>query len=178
MSENTQAHELDVPNVQLIHPTSGEVVSLPDATGDELDRIDTDLARLIVTVGMMRQLVAAEVARRADRLNARTVELDGTTWEVNAPTEDVYTVEAIRRELEPMVKAGRIDQAILDSLIVKPPPKPQDPRVDKRKVNTLLRTNDGAVLAALAAARQTRNTTRTAKVTRRALDTTAEELDA
>jgi hypothetical protein len=157
------------------NPTTGEAIDLhgPAVTiADELELIDqaTDALK------DYRGVLVRELARRADNKAARKVTVDGLQYEVNAPTEDVYTLEAINRELEPLVSSGDVDAEILESLVRYPPRPPAPaPAVDKRRLNALLASDNRILLSALARARQRRTNTRTVKVLARIVEATAEE---
>ena len=158
-------------------PVTGELVNLDELKGDELaDRLEA-ADELLQHVFAFRDAVVAEFAQRADRLGARTVELDGVKVEVNAPTEDVYDVDRLRAELAPLVEEGVIAKELLGALIPEPKPAPPPaPKVDKRRLNALLKSDDRRLLAALAAARTRNPTKRKTRVVERAIPSTAREV--
>lgn len=158
------------------HPITGEVLDLtelaPDTLADELERLRDARDRLTY----YGQAIAAEVARRADARGRRRVDLGGTTFEVNAPTEDHYSPTDLLIALEPFVEAGVLARALVDELVVTPPPPPPPaPRVDRRRVAVLWRSDNRELLAALARVRRRVPTTRTAKIVQRATPATATE---
>jgi hypothetical protein len=158
-----------------IVPATGEVVELAERSPDELATMIDQAGDLLDAVHQFRQAVVDEVARRADARGKRTVELDGVTFEVNAPTEDVYDVGLLEAALAPLIADETIAAELVAELVVTPDPKPQPPRVDRRRVNALLKSDDRRLLAALAKARRRVPTKRTAKVTGRAVEATVVE---
>lgn len=173
-TENTTGTELALAN-----PATGEVIPLAAPAPTLLDTVG-EVAALERRLADFRRDLELELVRRVDDATGgtgRTAELDGCKLEVNAPTEDDYSVEAVRRELGRLVEHGhKPAEAALRELIVTPPPTPPAPRVDKRKVNALKSSDDRALLAALQAARERRPTRRTVKLKGRVVEATAEEV--
>jgi hypothetical protein len=168
-TENTRTTTL----ARLVNADTGELVPLAEARANELADVIDRLDREREELAGFRDLIVRELARRADARGSRTVEVDGVTYEVNAPTEERYSPDVLRAELEPLVDAGIVDAALLDELIVTPPPKPQPTRVDRRRVATLKRSTEPRLLAALARARTIVGTKRTVKVIDRAIEGTS-----
>lgn len=160
----------------IVHPATGETLELTNLAGTDLAQLLDDASAMYDLLMDFKADVIAEVCRRADMTGQRTIELNGVKFEVNAPTEDHYEPEAVRIELGKLVAEGVIDQAMIDALIVQPTPKPPAERVDKRRLNAILKTDDRRVLGALALARTRAVNRRTVKVLARPTDTTAEEV--
>lgn len=180
MTENTPPTDLaELPEDALVvvNPATGQIVAYEQARADALfDELAT--ARQIrEALDNFQATLETELARRADRLNARTVTLDGCDYKVNAPTMDIYSVDVLLGEAAALQARGDRDAAeLLRSVISQPPPAPPPPpRVDKRAVNRLMKTDNRHVLAALARARRRVATKRTVILTARAVDSTAEE---
>lgn len=182
-TENTPAVVED----RLVSPVTGTVVALSAPAPDLLAALD-ELAEVLERAGEYRRALELELVRRVDVETGgtgRTALIDGCKLEVNAPTEDVYSVEDLERELgalaDELEAAGDEEGATrarraLEAAIKRPPPKPQDPAVDKRKVNALKASDDRRLLAALAAARRRQSTRRSVKVLGRPVEGTAEEV--
>jgi hypothetical protein len=164
--------------VVAVHPATGELVNLTAADPADLAIGLEGASDLLDDLYAFRQAIVDELARRADARGRRTVTLGPIDVEVNAPTVDDYSVERLEAELEPLVDAGILDRELVDELIVQPPRPPAPPaKVDKRRVNALLKSDDRRILGALAAARTRRTQKRTAKITRLAVESTATEVD-
>ena len=161
--------------VHVMHPATGEVLDLAHLDGGDLGAVVDELADLAGRVDDCKRELVAEVARRADQANARKVDLGGYVFEVNAPTSDAYDVGDVLAELQPFVGAGVITAAVLEDVIRRPPPKPSPPAVDLRKINTLWKSDNAELLAALARARRRAPTRRTARIVSRPVNATAEE---
>jgi len=159
-----------------IHPFTGEVLDLVELGAAELDELLGQAADAHHRLGEFETAIRDELAARADELGRRKVELGGVEYEVNAPTEDVYTVENVREELEPLVERGVVPAAVLRELVVYPPPSRPAARVDRRRVALLLKSTNAELVAALERARRRRNTTRTVKIIRRAISGSSEEV--
>lgn len=167
--------ELDHTETRLVNAATGEVLDLSGESADELAGSLNELDQLVGALRDTRGAIVDELARRLDARGTRKAIIDGVELETNAPSEEHYDPDELRRRLDPLVATGVIDQALVDSLIVTPAPKLPEPRVDRRRVNTLKRSTDRRLLAALSAARTVKPTTRTVKVLGRLTDTTAEE---
>lgn len=159
-----------------VNPATGEALSITDAPVgrlfDELYLIGEHVDR----IADYRRALERELVARADRRAVRSVTADGCDYTVNAPTTDDYDLAILKRELGPLIADGTIDREFLDALIVQPPRPPAPaPRVDKRAIARLLKSDDRRLLAAIAAARRRVPNNRTVKLTARAIDTTAEE---
>lgn len=158
-----------------VHPATGEVLALGALDGADLGAVVDEMEDLAGRVADYKRELVAEVARRADQANARKVDLGGYVFEVNAPTENTYDVGDVLAELQPFVGAGVITPAVLEDVIRRPPPKPSPPAVDLRKINTLWKSDNAELLAALARARRRAPTRRTARIVSRPVNATAEE---
>ncbi len=165
----------EVTVLPFIHPATGEAFFLADLDGADLGAVVDELADLAGRVDDCKRELVAEVSRRADQSNARKVELGGYVFEVNAPTADTYDVGDVLAELEPFIGAGVITAAVLEDVIRRPPPKPSPPAVDLRRINTLWKSDNAELLAALARARRRAPTLRTARIVSRPVNATAEE---
>lgn len=174
MTENAELTSFEGEPLELAHPATGELVNVL-APAPELLAVIDGIEEHLERVHAFRRELEAELVRRVDATGARTADVDGCKLEVNPPTEDVYTVEAIRRELTPLEQAGTIEPGILHALIRYSTPPPPRPAVDKRVVNTLKSSDNTELLAALARARQRRNLNRTVKVKSRPTEATATE---
>lgn len=172
MSTDLARRELVIPGT----PSAGLVIDVADTPAWNLTDLLGELADLETKSAAVRQAIVEELAARADRRGARKVTLDGVELEVNAPTEEVYDVRRLREELEPLVADGVIDRELVAELIVRPTPPEPPERVDKRRVNTLKRSADKRVLAALTGARTVVTRRRTVKVLGRPVDGTVEEV--
>lgn len=161
---------------QIVRAATGELFDLGAAPADALADTLEDLDTLRRDATTARDAIVAELARRADQHGRRTLELDGVRLEVNAPTEDRYEVDALRAALEPLVADGTIAEALLDELVVTPPPKQDPPRVDRRRIAALAKSDNRRLLSAIASARLRVPTKRTVKVLGRAVETTAVEV--
>jgi hypothetical protein len=175
-TENAQA--LERAGAELVHPTTGEVLDLAAPAADLLDVAD-DLELLATRIRHARRALELELVRRIDARGKRKAEVDGCILETNPPTEDLYDVADVRRELEPLVEAGTVPRETLDALIVQPPPPdPVAPpaKVDRRVVNSLKSSDNRELLAALGRARRRRDLDRKLKVLGRPVNATAEEV--
>jgi hypothetical protein len=155
----------------LIIPGSGQLIDLDDPT-DVLTDAVTELAGLIDAVREARQAVIDEVAARLDRNNSRTTSLelsDGSVLflETNAPTTEEFVVDEVRSAFGPLVQRGVLDAAVVERLIKFPPPKPVEPRVDRREVNKLRKSSVPGVREALDKVTRTVDQRRTLKVDRK-----------
>lgn len=159
----------------IVQPITGEAIELADWRADRLAGELEDVDDLRYRVNAYRDAIVAELARRADARGARKVRVDGVEYEVNAPTEEAYDPGRLMAALAPLVADGTIDQELVDALVVTPPPKRPAPRVDRRRVNTLKRSTNRRLLAALAAARVVAPARRTVKIIGRVTDATALE---
>lgn len=161
----------------IVHPATSETINPRELNGNDLAQLLEDVRTMSAMVYEFRDALVAEVCRRADMTGQRTIELHGCKFEVNAPTEDVYEPEHVRAQLEPLVESGVIDQSMIDHLIVRPEPKPPAERVDKRRLNAILKTDDRELLHALSLARVRVVNRRTAKLIERPTEATAEEVN-
>lgn len=161
-----------------VHPVTGELLDLRGSSAVVLADALEELGRHYDALADFKAAIVGEVCRRADKMNARTVELDGVKWEVNAPTADTYNLGELLAALRPFTEGDdpTLDPSILDTVVRRPPPKPPSPEVDKRELGKLWKSDDRELLAALARVRQRGAPKRTAKVLARPVDTTAEEL--
>lgn len=150
----------------IANPATGEVIDLDNADSVELAQALAELAFLLTDVDLFRHSLVDELARRLDRENRRSAELGPFKVETNPPTEEVYTPDSVRRELGPLVEEGLLAPEVLHRLITLPTPRPPSPRVDKREVGKLKRSDDRRILAALARARDVRPQSRTITVKR------------
>lgn len=159
----------------LVHPTTGEALNLAELDGAQLAELHLALDDFRERLGDARAQLVAEVARRADARGSRTVSLGGSTWTVNAPTDETYDVRTLRAGLDELVADGLVDPELVDELITTPPPKPEPPRVDRRRIATLKRSAEPRVLAVIAAARSIAPARRTARLVDVAVNGTATE---
>jgi hypothetical protein len=164
MSDTTAAS-----NALVVHPVSGEVITLRDVPTDELALgLKVDLERVAEAVVAARQAVIDEVARRLDRTGGRSAELeldDGRRLKVetNAPTTEVYPFRETREAILELVEREVLDATAIGRVLVYPDPPPApDPRVDKRAINALKRIPD--VARELGRLRRIENVKRTLKV--------------
>lgn len=160
----------------IVHPATGETVVASELKGSDLAQLLEDSSTLYDMLRQFKASIVTEVARRADMRGERKTELDGIVFEVNAPTEDQYEVEDLRATLQPLVDSSVIDQQLLDALIVMPTPKPPSPRVDRRRLKSLMASDNRELLAALAQARTRVVNQRTAKIVGKTVEATAEEV--
>lgn len=154
-----------------VHPTTGEAIVKDATTTDLADAFEAAL-ELRGRLDEFAQAIVGEVADRMDKAAERKALLptagDGLVeLEVNAPTSEEYPVDIMRTALETLVADGVLDDAVLAKVITTPPPKPQDPKVDKREVNKLKKSSDRRVLAAIAGARTVVTNRRTLKIKRK-----------
>lgn len=179
MTENTTDLERQAPERTLLVPITGESVDL-DASPpillramDELEELRGDLIDVITAI-------ERELIRRADATGKRTVELSpGLKVETNAPTVPEYDVDELRRRLGPLVRAGTVDRATYDALIVQPERPPLPPqRVDGNVAKGLLTSDNEELVEAVRAATTRRPVgRRTLKVKSRPVEATVEETD-
>lgn len=151
----------------LVHPATGQLLDLAEATTTELADADLELAEMLARLADFRRALVDEVAARMDRRNKRTVEVEAGdrtyVLETNAPSEDVFPVDRLRDALIALVGAGLIDTELIPDVIVTPKPRPPEPRVAKRELAKLLR--NPAVAPALEAVRVEQPKSRTLKIT-------------
>jgi hypothetical protein len=162
-------------NTALIHPATGEAVDLAGAAPAELGRTLDELAVLTDALREFRRDVELELVRRIDATGRRTAELGGYKLETNAPVEETYSVEDVERELRPLVDRGIVPRETLEALVVYPKPKPPEPRVDKRVLNSLKLSDNAELVRALGAARRRTNARRTLKIVTRPIEGTVED---
>jgi hypothetical protein len=161
MTTETQAAN----GVLAVIPVTGEVVA-QTATTTELVAALELIDSYVDDLRDVRQTLVDEAARRLDANGVRSAEVGDLKLATNPPAEDRYDVRRLRENLEPLIEAGKLDAALLDALIVTPDPKPVEPRVDRRRLNVLLKSDDRELLAALAGARDRVTTRRTLKIER------------
>lgn len=154
----------EVPAGTIMDPASGELLDLVGLSTRELVAADQRVRDLVAELGRFRQAVVNEVAARLDRANTRTDIVGRFKIETNAPSSDEYLLDVLEKELRALVAADVLDEAVVAAVVVQPPPKPQDKKVDKREVNKLKGHDDRRVLAAVSAARQRKPNTRTLTV--------------
>lgn len=174
--ENTRAVE-PARRGELVHPVTGRGIDLAAPAPELLDELDA-VDELLRDVRRYRDAVQDALVRRVDGQGKRTALVDGCKLQVNPPTEDHYHPDAVRRELVPLVQAGKVPRETLDALIVQPPPPepaPPPERVDKTVVNTLKASDNRELLAALARARSRTENRRSLKVLGRPVEATAED---
>lgn len=159
-----QPAEIIGSELELVHPSSGEVVDLKAASTDELAVQFDRLLELRARLDEFGQAIVNEVAERMDRRGERKTLLGDVELEVNAPSSEEYLLDVLRGELEALVAAGAIDEELVAKVIRTPPPAKPEPRVDKREVNKLKKSTDRRVLAAIAKARDVKSAKRTLKV--------------
>jgi hypothetical protein len=149
------------------NPATGELVNLDDVTLVDLVALVETSRELARELSYHVDELVDEAARRLDRTNSRTANLeDGTKVETNAPTVDEYTVPAVRDALERLIEAEVLDAAVLRTVIVRPAPSTPPPRVDKRELNKLKAHDDPRVARLLGGARERKPQRRTLKIDR------------
>jgi hypothetical protein len=153
---------------ELTIPTTGEVLDLETATTTdvalELERVDDVIGQL----DEARADLKAELIARLDRSNRRSAEVGDWRLETNAPTSEQYDVDALARNLEPLVGDGKLDARRSPTSSNTPEAEATGvPTVDKRALNTLKRHPDPRVVRAIAQARTIVPNRRTLKLTPR-----------
>lgn len=152
----------------IVDPVTGEAIKLGEYTTDSLALIADRAGGILAELAAFRQRLNDELAARLDAMGTRTADVGEWRLEANAPTSEEYRLDVLRTGLTEAAKAGaRLEEGILDRVIVTPEPKPPEPRIDKRVVNNLKRSDDRRVLAAIAEARTVVNNRRTVKISRR-----------
>lgn len=145
MTENTPSNEL------IVNPATGEALDLAGTT--------TDLCAAVAGIGEVRQMlddyrqaVEDEIARRMDAANSRKDRVGDWEISVNAPTTETYPTDVLRDVVAQLVADGILDAVVLDRVIVRPEPKPPEPRVDRREINKLRKHPNPEVAAQIEAA--------------------------
>lgn len=164
VDERADAIVEELAQTHALNPMTGALFELAPATPEELaDEVDWVKAK-VAELADYRQQITDELAKRADRKNARKLKLtDGREVEVNAPTEDEWAVDEVRAALRRLIDAEVLDAEVLDTIVVYPTPsKPPPPRVHKVELKKLLGNPD--VAAELTPIRRTLDVKRTASV--------------
>jgi hypothetical protein len=161
-----------------VNPATGEAV---DLTGSALTLDDAlvSLTKLTDALAEYRASIEEELVRRADATGDRTVVIDGLQYKVNEPTEEAYDVGEVSAALRAFMVGEKpiVSRALFDSIIVRPktpPPPPQ--QVAKRKMNTLKKSGDPALRAALSECTRIVKKKRTVKIIGRPVEATATEI--
>lgn len=168
-AENTAAVDADTGAELLVIPITGEAIDVKAAAANELVQAVDRLVGYISDLGAVRRAVEVELIRRLDATNARREMVgDDVELETNAPATDVYDLATLEEQLKRLVDEDVIDAVVLERIIVQPPPKPQDRKLDKRELNKLKGHDDPRVGRALGVARERRPNNRTLKINRKA----------
>lgn len=138
--------------------TSTELVVVNPATGNALDLADTatDLLaaerREVVDIKRaLDQFAAAldeQLTHRLDRMGTRSATVGQWTIETKAPTVTEYPADVLRSALEDLIDADILDDAILNEVLV---PQPVTYKLNRTRLNNLLKHPDERVRDALAA---------------------------
>lgn len=147
-----------------IDPASGEVINLTEDSTPSLVAAEQRVRALVAELGRYRQSIVDEVAHRLDKLNRRSDDVGEWVIETNPPATDEYLIDVLRDEFTRLAKADVVDDELVRRIIRKAPPKPPEPKVDKREINKLKSSEDRRILVALAKARQRKPNTRTLTV--------------
>jgi hypothetical protein len=148
-----------------LDPITGELWDFRQLEMGDLAGAIGKLAEWDRKLGDFRQRIVDEMARRLDVENARKTVFDDLEVETNAPTAEEYLMDRLRDELQLLVDDGVLSEGVLARVFVKPPPKPQPERIDKRELNKLKKHDDRRVTAALGVSRNVVSTKRTIKIT-------------
>lgn len=175
MPENTTP-DRDLTVLEVIHPTTGEVLDLRGASPAELTIGLENLDELLGRLADFRRALELELVRRVDATGRRTATVGGVKLEVNAPMVEAYEVRDVEAEVRPLVEAGTVANETLEALVIYPPRPPlPPPRVDRRVLNSLKASDNDELVRALARARRRTSARRTVKVLERPVDATAED---
>lgn len=159
--------EVVTENRVILNPASGEVIDLDAADLPALAAQVDRVGEMFGNLGLFRQALVDEAAKRLDRLNARKDVVGDYVIETNAPTTATYTIEAVRNQLRDLIAEGILDESVLDRVIVQDPPKAPPPKLAKVELNKLARHEDRRVAGALARARTVAPQRRTLTVKRK-----------
>lgn len=150
----------------IVHPGTGEAIDLATATTTDLAGRMEELSELLSDLGAFRRALINELAGRLDAAGRRSATVGEFTIATNAPTEEIVDVATLREALEQLVDERVITRDAIDAVIVTPDPKPPAPRVDKRALNVLRRTDNSQLADAIDQATSRAKTNRTIKIER------------
>lgn len=131
----------------LVNPMTGEVVPL-DLETDLLARERRAATEMKTAINQYVAAVDEELTRRLDRMGRRSADVGGFSIETKAPTITEYPEEQLRGALEDLIDADLLDDAVLDEVLV---PQPVTHKLNRTRLNTLLKHPDERVREALAA---------------------------
>lgn len=119
----------------IVIPTTGEVVPL-DADNKKLAEAAAYMGDLKKELARVEAIVTAELARRMDLENLRTVKEAGYELKVGPPERD-WDIEALDRVLAEFVEKGRITEGARERVVVLHQPDPYK-KLAKVELNKLL----------------------------------------
>lgn len=133
--------------VPVVNPMTGEVVPL-DLETDLLARERRAATDMKKSIDQYLSHIDDELTRRLDRMGRRSAVVGGYEIETKAPTTTDYPLDAVRAALEDLVDADLLDDEIVDEVLV---PQPVTYKLNRTRLNTLLKHADERVRKALEA---------------------------
>lgn len=134
--------------VPVVNPATGEALELTSEATDRLAQERRGVTDLKRALDSYASHLDDELTRRLDRMGRRSADVGGWTIETKAPTVTDYPVAALRAALEDLVDADLLDDPVVDEVLV---PQPVTHKLNRTRLNTLLKHPEERVRAALKA---------------------------
>jgi hypothetical protein len=135
--------------VPVVNPATGEALELSTEATDRLAHERRGVTDVKRALDQYATHIDEELTRRLDRMGRRSAVVNGWKIETKAPTSTDYSVPALRVVLHSLVHANVLDPAVVDEVLV--PVDPCPVKLNRVRLNTLLKHPDDRVREALAA---------------------------
>lgn len=134
--------------VPVVNPATGEALELTSEATDRLAHERRGVTDLKRSLDQYASHLDEELTRRLDRMGRRSADVNGWTIETKAPTTTDYPADALRSALEDLIDADLLADEVMDDVLV---PQPVTYKLNRTRLNTLLKHPDERVRSALAA---------------------------
>lgn len=123
--------------VPVVNPATGEQLELASEATDRLAEERRGVTDLKRALDQYASHIDDELTRRLDRMGRRSAQVGGYEIETKAPTSIDYPIAGLREALSHLIEADLLDADVVDEVLV--PVEPRPVKLNRTRLNTLLR---------------------------------------